>query len=77
MFLVSAVPIFTGCYLSDVPRMAVFSSVAGLVNETALFVMMLYKAWSLWRENRSSPLLKGILRDRLVVLHLIVLLEEN
>jgi len=62
----AAVPVFTGCYLVNVPRIAVFSSVAGLINETMLFVMMLYKAWALWRENRRSPLLRTILRDSLL-----------
>jgi hypothetical protein len=68
--LPNAVPPFhglTGCYQTPTSRPADFYVwIPPVAFETILCLFMLYKAWKLYRDDSSNPLMTLLIRDRYV-----------
>ena len=64
-------PIYTltGCYAANKPKLLFLSLVPAIVIEAILCICMLYKGWKIYINDYGSPILKLLIRDRLVHLY--------
>ena len=56
----------TGCYVPTMSRIFFVCEVPVLATEVTLCVCMVYKAWMIYINDYGSPILKLLIRDRLV-----------
>jgi hypothetical protein len=59
----------TGCHFTDPSPVSFLAWIPGLMFETLLCLLMLYKVWGLYGDEYSSPLLNFLIRDRYVSRH--------
>ncbi|KAF8526390.1 hypothetical protein JB92DRAFT_2872775 [Gautieria morchelliformis] len=55
--------ISTGCYVGPQPPLYFLTWVPAIICESILCLLMLYKAWTTYKNSRSSSLLRLIIRD--------------
>ena len=60
----------TGCFYVDRPPRYFLAWVPGLIGETILFLMMIFRGWRTYKMAIPSPILNFIIRDRWVTLPL-------
>jgi len=53
----------TGCGISQVPPIFFYAWISPMVNETIFCVLMVWKAWDVYKHQASSPLFRIIVRD--------------
>lgn len=68
----------TGCGITKIPPVFWYTWLFPMINETTLCILMLWKAWGMWKDKYQSPLLQKLVQDSAVYfLSIFILLSCN
>ncbi|KAF8508449.1 hypothetical protein BU17DRAFT_70785 [Hysterangium stoloniferum] len=68
----------TGCGITKIPPIFWYTWLFPMINETTLCILMLWKAWGMWKDEYQSTLLQRLVQDSAIYfLSIFILLTFN